>query len=458
MDCPPRCRSKLADPSVPLWVTESNGKKTDAIAQAGFYAVGVNGVYGYKGRNQFGGVAWLADWDYISLKGRKVIIGFDSDTQTNSNVRRARAVLTEHFRREGTRVKWVDLPSGPNGEKVGIDDYLLTHSPRQLLDLVQDAPGDLDTYLESFNGQDASEEDRIRDLENQVTELKAIIRGVRAVLANPAIKAEKATLVAFGFDYFYRDCPDRAVKRQPDPDGWLRTFREDLAEDAGNTPQTAGAHLKVGAQFGVIDREVVFDRTTKKTELRLRTGASTLPEYLGMVATMDPETKKRWGGKRCKSCGSENLQTITRCLDCGHEEVAGPKVHLDISVEGVPIEATQLSLTEENVDPSPPTRGDELGDEFSNFCYEAPAADPRDPAGDQSAGPKVHLDTSVADADADLGPLWATSFEDVSLDPAQPPPEPMIELCSICHQRPVANRWGLCAIHIKPRPEWPPEE
>ncbi|MFC1980360.1 DUF3854 domain-containing protein [Chloroflexota bacterium] len=67
LDCPPRCQKMIENPRVTLWVTEGS-KKADALASKGACAISVTGVWGFKGKNQFGGITFLADWDYIALK------------------------------------------------------------------------------------------------------------------------------------------------------------------------------------------------------------------------------------------------------------------------------------------------------------------------------------------------------------------------------------------------------
>lgn len=137
LDCSPLCREQLKDPGVPLYITEG-AKKADAIASHGRCAVSLNGVFGFKGRNEFGGTTWLADWDYIALKGRDVRIVFDSDVMLNPDVRKALDRLTEHLQRKGAHVSPIYLPGGREN-KVGVDDYLLTHTIEELEALV-DAP------------------------------------------------------------------------------------------------------------------------------------------------------------------------------------------------------------------------------------------------------------------------------------------------------------------------------
>jgi len=47
LDCPPKCRGQLADPSVPLWIT-AGVKKGDAFASQGLCAIALLGVWNFK--------------------------------------------------------------------------------------------------------------------------------------------------------------------------------------------------------------------------------------------------------------------------------------------------------------------------------------------------------------------------------------------------------------------------
>jgi len=124
LDCPPVCQPMLKNPSVPLWVTEGQ-KKADALASTGSCAIALLGVWNFKGRNSLGGTTFLADWDYVALDGRYVRIVFDSDIMTKAPVRAALERLTEHLQRKGAHVTAVYLPNGPNGQKMGVDDFLV---------------------------------------------------------------------------------------------------------------------------------------------------------------------------------------------------------------------------------------------------------------------------------------------------------------------------------------------
>lgn len=139
LDCPPMCQPMLADPSVSLWITEGQ-KKADALASQGACAVALLGVWNWRGRNDVGGVAFLADWDHVALNGRDVRLVFDSDVMTKAQVRQALERLTEHLQRKGAHVVSVYLPNGPNGAKLGVDDYLAQGHSLDDLEALCEAP------------------------------------------------------------------------------------------------------------------------------------------------------------------------------------------------------------------------------------------------------------------------------------------------------------------------------
>jgi len=135
VDVPPRCRPGLPDPSIDLWFTEGV-KKGDALASHGLCAADLLGVWGFKGKNPMGGITVLADFDSIALKRRRVIIAYDSDVSTKPEVKQAMERLGEYLRRKGAKLYVVLLPQdGTN--KVGVDDYLITHSVEELQMLVE---------------------------------------------------------------------------------------------------------------------------------------------------------------------------------------------------------------------------------------------------------------------------------------------------------------------------------
>lgn len=135
LDVPPRCLVNLGNPSVDVWFTEGI-KKGDALASHGLCAVALLGVWGFKGKNPFGGVTVLADFDSIALKGRKVIIAYDSDVTVKPEVKQAMDRFAEHMKRKEASLYGVHLTQKDHS-KIGVDDFLLTHSLEELLSLVE---------------------------------------------------------------------------------------------------------------------------------------------------------------------------------------------------------------------------------------------------------------------------------------------------------------------------------
>ncbi len=137
VDCPPVCRPMLADPKIPLWITEGQ-KKADALASQGQCAIDLLGVWNFKGKNEHGSTTFLADFDYIALEGREVRIVFDSDVMVKPEVRKALDRLTEHLQRKKAHVSVVYLPSAPGSGKVGVDDWLADgHNIEELESLIE---------------------------------------------------------------------------------------------------------------------------------------------------------------------------------------------------------------------------------------------------------------------------------------------------------------------------------
>lgn len=136
LDCPPRCRSALQDPSIPLWITEGQ-KKGDALASHDACVVVLPGVTCWRGTNAEGGKTVLADWEHIALNDRHVCIVFDNDVMTKRDVRNALERLTNWLQSKGAVVSIAYLPA--TGKKLGVDDYLLDHSMQDLGQLLRPA-------------------------------------------------------------------------------------------------------------------------------------------------------------------------------------------------------------------------------------------------------------------------------------------------------------------------------
>jgi putative DNA primase/helicase len=122
LDVPRSVNGKLADPAVPLFVTESP-LKADAAVSAGLVGVATFGVYGWRTSNRRGGKTALPDFEYLALNGRTVYLVPDSDVATNPAVGNAVGRLGAVLEGRGADVRYVYLPRPADGSKLGLDDY-----------------------------------------------------------------------------------------------------------------------------------------------------------------------------------------------------------------------------------------------------------------------------------------------------------------------------------------------
>ena len=138
IDCHPRMRQYLADPNIPLWITEGI-KKGDCLVSHGCCAIALLGVWNWRGTNEHGGKTALPDWELIALNNRRVYVVFDSDVMVKQGVYQALARVGGFLTQRGARVQYIYLPDGENGAKLGVDDYLIQgHTIHDLLALATD--------------------------------------------------------------------------------------------------------------------------------------------------------------------------------------------------------------------------------------------------------------------------------------------------------------------------------
>ena len=121
-------RAILADPSVPLHITEGE-KKTLKMNQEGLPCVGLGGLWSWSDGSEEKRL--IPDFDKINFKGRTVCLVPDNDWLKpdrhgeRKNLRQAVYELAYRLIDLGARVYIVYLPDGP--EK-GVDDYLCNHT------------------------------------------------------------------------------------------------------------------------------------------------------------------------------------------------------------------------------------------------------------------------------------------------------------------------------------------
>ncbi|NNJ26482.1 phage/plasmid primase, P4 family [Alienimonas chondri] len=132
---PPDAADAFISPKEPVVITEG-AKKAAKATQEGVATAGLAGVSMFKAKGER---KLMPDLEAIDWVGRPVTIVFDSDGRTNRSVRQAAASLAELLEAAGAEVKALFLPPGPNGGKVGMDDFLLAHPVEELQALIADA-------------------------------------------------------------------------------------------------------------------------------------------------------------------------------------------------------------------------------------------------------------------------------------------------------------------------------
>jgi hypothetical protein len=137
LDVPPGVASMLADPAVPLWVTEGV-KKADCGAINGLCIVALSGVWCWLYTNSAGGKMALPEWRDIALNGRRVIMAFDGDVARQPAVRKALHALAAYLATKGAKVEYLHLPD--TDDKTGLDDFLVEHPVEELRRLVKPTP------------------------------------------------------------------------------------------------------------------------------------------------------------------------------------------------------------------------------------------------------------------------------------------------------------------------------
>jgi hypothetical protein len=183
---PARVIGRLDNLAEPLLITEGP-KKTSCLAQHGYLAVGISGVWmGMKPRPRgkdgkaYGEPELIDDLGGLPLEGRLVFIVFDSDAATKAEVRAAERRFARTLHRYGAKVRIVRIPPRPNGEKMGADDYIVRYGRDAFQKLVDAA--------ETFDPRPAKERKADAERERQEASEDDLNQAIyESVEANPAV-------------------------------------------------------------------------------------------------------------------------------------------------------------------------------------------------------------------------------------------------------------------------------
>ena len=119
LDVHPSQAHRMKDPTIPIWVTEGV-KKADCLVSRGQCVVALQGVWCW----QCNGIP-LPEWEDIKLYGRTVFVVFDSDVMVKEGVQAALEGLVHFLEGRGATMQVIYLPGTQDGDKQGVDDYLV---------------------------------------------------------------------------------------------------------------------------------------------------------------------------------------------------------------------------------------------------------------------------------------------------------------------------------------------
>ncbi len=338
LDVLPRYRDALKVTTRPLWFTEG-AKKADALASVNPHIVpiSINGVWGWMdGKDADGNRCLLPDFKDVALRGRRVVLGFDSDYQVNEHVRMALEEFAKALEARGAIVGILQLPHGD--KKLGVDDAL---ADGWTFDELTQAVHWRDGAADGMPLLASSEVERLRRDNEQLRER---MQWMRAVLGNKDLPTgQRLTLLFTGLEAWYQQ------KKQAQPEVKVMVCK--IADESGQSADVVGRHIKQLEKCGAWSRDVRYTRDAKTGDVRTEVRLTPAP-VLDRPLFIKPPEAKNWGGKRikkCDSCGSEEFverkTTIVVCTTCGvvHKETTTERA-ITLNEDGSEIDGPILQL------------------------------------------------------------------------------------------------------------------
>ena len=117
------------DPTIKIVITEGEKKAAKACSE-GIPTIGLGGVWTFRSKKNMQPL--IPDFDLIDWRGRETELIFDSDLKTNSQVSSALLCLAKELSMRGSSVSMGFLPTAENGDKMGLDDFLVAYEPEEL--------------------------------------------------------------------------------------------------------------------------------------------------------------------------------------------------------------------------------------------------------------------------------------------------------------------------------------
>lgn len=130
-------------PDKPIFITEGEKKAAKATLE-GFHCIGLSGVWNFKdSENEF-----LPELHGLNLRYRRCYIVFDSDIFHKVEVQRAELRLAVELINRGSIPLSIRLPNEEDGEKNGLDDYLVRYGKEAFGELVEKAEQTIKLLIE----------------------------------------------------------------------------------------------------------------------------------------------------------------------------------------------------------------------------------------------------------------------------------------------------------------------
>ena len=129
-------RKFAADTDASLIITEGELKAACATLH-GVPTIGLGGVWCFRAASK--GLAAIPSFDWLQWEGRKVVVLFDSDAATNSDIVRAESALCQLLHARGALPSIARLPALTPTAKTGLDDFLIARGRSELIPILDNA-------------------------------------------------------------------------------------------------------------------------------------------------------------------------------------------------------------------------------------------------------------------------------------------------------------------------------
>ncbi len=117
-------REVATNKNIPIYITEGEKKAVTMCRVLRLPCIGIGGVWSFKSKKN-GEITLLTEFGEFDLKGRTIIIIFDSDIIAKPQVLRALYGFAHSLSVSKAYPNTLSLPEGPNATKTGLDDYIL---------------------------------------------------------------------------------------------------------------------------------------------------------------------------------------------------------------------------------------------------------------------------------------------------------------------------------------------